>query len=442
MHADSLGRMISVVAAGVTALAGAADGQPNLPEPPAERDIGPPDNPFLEYGEPQEYSVVAQINLLACGANGQRRIFGRGFLGQTQVWRLRGGEVLFPFADVTSNSAPMTPAFAAEFFADGDRLPVQRRVVGLDRAAAPYVEVTFPALAASNIRVRVEYLRRAWNTTFLEEKARAVGYPSGEYPPEAAGTFRAEYGIPYAPDADPSENPAKALIAEWTGGKDPRNFLGPVLLAKGLTKLVIDRISLSGDGALQIGAIGGDVSSNIFVDSGDEPLSQTAAWDTILSGRGTDIDLVLTLTALLREAGIAARLVVGVRDFETEGVSVRPQVEERDFITAWSEFFLLDEGSGESGWIPIDIIRQREESSRAPAIEKPYRFFGNHDEFELYVPLGHHVHPPTNTAWYGPPALYGWNPSPAVPDCGTHAVEATVQEPSNRGGTLVFSIGR
>jgi len=66
-------------------------------------------------------------------------------------------------------------------------------------------------------------------------------------------------------------------------------------------------------------------------------------------------------------------------------------------------------------WIPVDIVKQREFSSRAPALNLRWEYFGNNVEFDMMVPVSYHWIPPENVVNAGVPGFWGWQPSPAVP---------------------------
>lgn len=162
----------------------------------------------------------------------------------------------------------------------------------------------------------------------------------------------------------------------------------------------------------------------------------------IEAGRANPAIIANLYVSLLRAAGVPARVVIGTeiasadlaampdsnlvrRDaaeivFDsvlidgrfTDGVRVATR---STLVRFWAEFFLYDERSGRGEWIPVDLHRQRAESSRAPDIDRPWRYFGNHDELDEIVPISS-VYAPVEAATVSSiPALWGWSTDPTRP---------------------------
>lgn len=151
--------------------------------------------------------------------------------------------------------------------------------------------------------------------------------------------------------------------------------------------------------------------------------------EPIEAGRANPAVTANLYAALLRAAGIPARVVIGIelsptelRTFPDAHLPQRPQ---QDLIVNdqritnrvaqvrfWNEFFLYDEAANRGEWIPVDLFRQRLESSVAPSVDRPWRYFGNHDELDEIVPITS-VYTPVGAEmpdWI--PALWGWRTTP------------------------------
>ena len=152
--------------------------------------------------------------------------------------------------------------------------------------------------------------------------------------------------------------------------------------------------------------------------------------EPVETGRANPAVTANLYAALLRAAGIPARVVIGIEltpaELRTVPDAHLPGRPQQDLIINdvritnrvaqlrfWNEFFLYDEAANRGEWIPVDLFRQRLESSRAPDIDRPWRYFGNHDELDEIVPI---------TSVYTPfgadmpdwvPALWGWRTQPA-----------------------------
>ncbi|MEM7623214.1 MAG: transglutaminase domain-containing protein, partial [Planctomycetota bacterium] len=412
----------------------------------------PPEHPFLQYGRAEDWSVVTSVSLYTCTLENVSPSIP---LPTTETTGFRDAVLWLPFATATAGSVPLRRDFGHDLRIDGWMERAEAVVVAFDQSGAQYAELAMGREDSQNLTARVETLRRSFALRYLEEDALGVPWPGVAYPPEARLTFRSEYAVPFAPgvdlETDPDGNPAKRLVREVTGGRDPRDVVGQAGFAKLLTAAVIERVTPEAQGFVLSAGVGGEVSTSVFVDTWTRPLLPTAGWDAIRSGRGTELDLVYALVAVLREAGIPARLVAGVRVLNQEtGDDDVFGVEQ--IITAWAEFYLMDErrpildDAGDvigyaGGWIPIDIIRQRNEFAPVPRLDQPWRYFGNHDEMHLYVPLAFHLVPPTTTAWFGPPAFYGFASFPTIPGCGTHGFAFDARQPARDLSGYRFTVG-
>lgn len=202
---------------------------------------------------------------------------------------------------------------------------------------------------------------------------------------------------------EPDAPAVQRLVREWTNGKPRR--AGYYELAKYLAGKVVEHYqpegrilesSGRGDTILAVSAI---LVSGFRVDG---------AAHAAEAGRGSPLDMANLLTAVYRAAGIPARLVIAhdvAKSLEGQALVIR----------AWTEFYLFDVRTGVGEWIPVDIQRQRDFSSRMPPLRQRWQFFGHNEEFDFMAPIAHHWHPPTSVTNQGPPALWGWITTPAQP---------------------------
>jgi transglutaminase-like putative cysteine protease len=166
--------------------------------------------------------------------------------------------------------------------------------------------------------------------------------------------------------------------------------------------------------------------------------------EPIETGRANDAVLCNLYAALLRAAGIPARIVFGATIDESQlieqpfvfslgdpffGVGNRRynQIGPFYFVSprprVWVEFFLFDDSTGKGDWIPVDLTRQMRESSAPPPLDRPWRFFGNHDELHLTIPVSsvYAVSGGESPDWV--PALWSWQTDPTLP----FFIDATIQ---------------
>jgi hypothetical protein len=241
----------------------------------------------------------------------------------------------------------------------------------------------------------VEIPVTAWETIFDEKGAERVPWP-GQWSPTAETALRPDTFV----DAGSAE--VKELVDQWLEGNDPKK-LKPVTLAKFLAGRVWEHVQVSGNG-LEWSNLG-------FVGVNLQRASLTAK-----SGRGSEHDMTVLLAAVYRAAGLPARVVIGY-DVSAKKEPEKFLKKEKDgptSIRAWVEFCLYDEGAQKELWVPVDVARMRASSSRVPALQKPWKYFGTHDELENVIPFAFQYHPPTTVVAHGAYAFWGWQTTPKV----------------------------
>ena len=60
----------------------------------------------------------------------------------------------------------------------------------------------------------------------------------------------------------------------------------------------------------------------------------------------------------------------------------------------------------------MDIARLRARSSRMLPLDRPWEYFGTHDELHRVAPFALHFIPPVDVRSYNSPAFYGWRQIP------------------------------
>jgi hypothetical protein len=56
----------------------------------------------------------------------------------------------------------------------------------------------------------------------------------------------------------------------------------------------------------------------------------------------------------------------------------------------------------------VDVVRQRKSGSKAPPLDRPWKYFGNNDDTDSIIPIAFHYHPPTTVVAHGSPCFWGW----------------------------------
>lgn len=255
-------------------------------------------------------------------------------------------------------------------------------------------------LDTNGIRLDVQTAMTSHKTVVDEKRAFQIDWPKNELPEMLNSALGPQLYIE-------SDQPEIAKLVEvWTNGEPTK--AKPYYLAKHLAAKVIDWyqpdegpfLALRDSRAFETG------SSAVMIAGYNVRGAVVAAREQ----KGSALDMANLLCAVYRQAGLPARVVI-CYDLESQ------KQDTRNSIHAWVEFFLMvDEERGLGEWVPVDIIRQREFSSRAPDVTRSWQYFGNNDKSQYYAPVSFHWHPPTMVVNSGPPALWGWLPKPSAPN--------------------------
>lgn len=260
----------------------------------------------------------------------------------------------------------------------------------------------------SNLRLIVDIPMTTYETRFDEQRAMEIGWPTQPLPPVAASCLTPQQFI----ESDDPGIPRR--IDDWTNGR--ARSIPPARLAKFIAGKVVDEFQPNGEGYV----FGRNGKMQGFDLQGAARSNRTM--------RGSPFDMVALTCALYRAAGIPARVVLGYDVLRSLGEDSGIFFEAGDCFAeeidqgvppfpifhAWVEFYLRDENTGEQAWIPVDVLKQRKVSSRAPDLDRPWRYFGRNDCLENVLPISFHFHPPTTVVAPGAPALWGWLPEPEV----------------------------
>lgn len=242
-----------------------------------------------------------------------------------------------------------------------------------------------------------------YRTTFDETAAREVAWPTGPWPPEARSTFEPQMFVDLDFEGRPYDMaPVRDLVRRWTKGN--ARSVPPVVAAKWLTGMVQEHFQPREQGLAwsRVGQL--------------EGVDLMGAAEAARRGRGSEFDMVVLLTAVLREAGIPARVVIGFdRSEERDRDQFLARARGRSRLHAWVEFALFDEPTNTLVWVPVDVLRLRRTSSRMRPLDQDWPYFGTHRELDAMMPFAFGFHPPTSVIAYGTPGFWGWSISGAEP---------------------------
>lgn len=355
--------------------------------------------------------------------------------------------VYFPLANRSASYAVDWESPAARFLINGWEVPLRPTLYRADASGQPihsggaYSIWSFgpDVRLTSGIIMQFEFEATAWNVTLNEDAARSIAWPTGNWPAEAASSLEPMLFVDRGFAGDYDRTAIEQIVEQWTAGA-PRSQ-PPLVLAK----WIAGQLSTSFQPVGRIGAsdsIPGNAVQPGRALGAIQGFNATRLDRAAESMRGTPLDLALLLTALYREAGLPARVVVGYVAGDAGGrrdpVRRRDEPEQGEY--AWVEFALYDEtqASLEDAltWVPVDIIAMRANNVGRRPLDQNWDGFGRSDYFNQLIPLAYHLHPhrlPAVSYGVGDtvdglgrvqhgvaarrpvPSLWGWNVVPVTP---------------------------
>jgi hypothetical protein len=431
MHKNTRPRLLpACAAAAAIGVASAAPGQPadELPRPKTGR--------FLRLKEPDLHRVTLRYTVLAedhvryradrRGSQVRNRTEAR-----SESWEFESASVVMPLIVETASATRFRSDLRDNVGArlemgtlEPDTSPV---IIGPYQSQSMYVRLDAPAGGADVLRAMIWQDLVCWETVLDEDLARDAAWPES-WPPEADSTFQPQQYVSTGRGDRVDASPVGKLLAEWTEGKDPKSQ-PPLLVAKYLAGRVQEYVNPVRVGIVQEqNASKADPNPASPIGNVRTLAGFNIAWadDTAQTGEGSRHDATILLAAVYRAAGIPARVLVGIDDEQTG----------TNQIHSWVEFALWDAQEKQVNWIPVDVIRLRERSSRMYDLERPWMFFGTHDELDTIAPAALHFHPPTDARAFGRPALAALSMVPGAPESAFQAFDLDVSGVPRKAGDL------
>ncbi|CAE7200853.1 unnamed protein product [Symbiodinium necroappetens] len=257
-----------------------------------------------------------------------------------------------------------------------------------------------PVRMQDMISFRLEYPMTCYETRIDEGRAFEIEWPRELWPEEALAYLGPQAYV------ESDHDDVAALVEAWTKG-NPRKAK-PYYLAKFLTGRVLEHYSPTEgiyreQGVPRLGRVEGTEYLTGFMLEG--------AAHAARAREGSKNDLVNLLVAVLRSAGIPARLVIAVDPIETDRAKF-------PVFNVWAEFALYDEPADRLEWIPVDILEQQAFSSRAPAIDQPWEYFGKNLTLDVMLPVASRWEPlREGFLAESAPVFYGWLTEPIPQWC-------------------------
>jgi len=268
---------------------------------------------------------------------------------------------------------------------------------------------------------------RCYNTVLDEKAAFLVKWPS-VYPAEIAKNLQPQLYVELGLDAagnirpydDKELSEALALFMDQENIKDIKTQ-PPAWIAKVIAGKVWSLIQISGDGLTMTRT--GEVSG----------MDIKPPVETLRDKKGTEQDATALMAALYRKAGLPTRTVIGY-DVTAKDAKFLQKSGKSNRMRSWVEFALYDEDKHTINWVPVDLARMRKTTNRPPSMDRPWNFFGTHDELSAVTPFALHFHPPTDVVAYGSPGFWGWFVTPAPAKNAAQALKFVATPSSVRGG--------
>lgn len=406
-------------------------------------------SPYMNRTDPKEWVLSTTVTLVP----NMTGIVKDGTIFKDEKYEIEQGTIFFPLAMRTSSHDRERRSVKAELRFDKSQVKLRQSIIDEIGRGEPlhsgevYGNWMFEKLTVGPTMIfKVDSRVTCWNTVFDEEAAMKVPWPEGEWPKEAVSTFEDELfineGFAEVYDTDfverladrytkgKAQSQPPMVSAKWIAGEVARSF------QPSQRAIVTDaRPATAHQSGMAVGAI------NSFAIKGAELAARTQ--------KGTSFDMALLLTAVYREVGLPARLVVGYVGGGNGGDDdpFRPIDRAEIGPYAWVEVALYDESQPrldqQLTWVPVDIFRMREDNVYRRKFEQPWPGFGSSDQLSEIIPIGFHLHPHRMGAQsYGAtlrsrepmPALWGWNTVPELPACFNQSINFSVTTPSRGPG--------
>ena len=290
----------------------------------------------------------------------------------------------WPLISETTFSTVDADTFEASVSSPGrPRQAYDARVV---ESGAPFgqheVRLPLPPRMPPPFSWQIAFRATAWSSRLDDEVAATIPWPQ-IWPNEVVEAMQPQFMI------ESDEAIFTNAVQEITGGR--LNLVPPFLAAKELIRATLAGIRCNGQ-----------TTANDRR-GGMRGLSVQGALHAASSGRGSTVDLACACVAMLRAAGIPARLVVGLRsDRNLAELELLPGAMQ---IAALAEFWLP-----QAGWIPFDPYALQLQGASRRDVTRPWFGLGTMLELNRFVPLAYTLAPDNGAMAYDCVALWGWQP--------------------------------
>lgn len=333
---------------------------------------GPPPEPPLRRTDPRLWEARIDASLWAPS---MRR-------GDTQTLQLRNIMIWVPVVVQSTWSQVDPGTIRTDIWVQGERdpSPADRTTFrqGLANGTAA-VGIAIPEVSGQSLKWSVRWSEQCWSAVADDAAAARITWPA-EWPPEVRANLEAQPGI------EAGHDDFRRFVDKVSGGQ--LRQVTPWVAAKELVRATINAFTaLDADG--------------IRVENGfPRGIVLNGAWAAMQSGKGTCHDLAAACVAVLRTAGIPARVVLGITEVDGPGGGAG-----RTRFVTWCEFWLPG-----AGWVPFSPSDLRGAARGGLAVERPWPCFGTWDDLNRRLPICYGFSAPVPGAKAMPyPCGYAWS---------------------------------
>lgn len=240
------------------------------------------------------------------------------------------------------------------------------------------VGLAIPDVKGQSLKWNVSWTAQCWASQVDEAAAARKTWPA-EWPAEAQESLQPQPGIE-AGHAD-----FKAFVDRASKGR--LRSVTPWVAAKELVRATIQAYTAIDEDGIRL--------ENGF----PRGIVFNGAWQSMKNGTGTSHDVTAACVAVLRTAGIPARVVLGITE-----VPVSSGVTKARFVS-WLELYLPD-----AGWAPVNPMDLKGSVRGGLSIERPWPSFGTWEELNRFLPVSYgYASPVPGTLTMPYPAGYAWS---------------------------------
>jgi hypothetical protein len=300
--------------------------------------------------------------------------------GDTETIQLKDIRVWMPFVLQSTWSSVDASTIKTDIWVQGQRHPAPADATsyrqGLSQGLAA-VGMLIPEVKGQSLKWTVSWYEQCWASQVDEAAAARITWPA-DWPAEVKECLEAQPGVE-AGHAD-----FKAFVNRVSGGR--LRQVTPWVAAKELVRATIQAYTAV------------DMDGTRIENSFPRGVVFNGAWQSMKTGTGSIHDVTASCVAVLRTAGIPARIVLGITE-----VPVSSGVTKARFVS-WAEFYLPN-----AGWVPFNPADLRGSIRGGLSIERPWPSFGTWDELNAYLPICYGFAAPVPGAASMPyPAGYVW----------------------------------